>query len=718
MTVFSNDSPIEDIKNDIYDVAPFAKSIAESILNIENPIGTSIALHGVWGSGKSSVVNLIRRYLEQAPSAKLNITEFKCWWFKGEEAMALAFFQALHATLSTSLGDKAKNLLPKIGKTLLQAGPVIGTAMAFSPAAPIAPLFGKTTDFASKYFSDEESLEKVFGQLSKVLEDQDKRFLVIIDDIDRLTPEETLAIFRLVKSAGQLPNLMFLLVFDRKLAEKIVQERYPAEGPHFLEKIIQVNAEIPAPLQIDLNKQMLLFIDEICPGIEDEKVQNILNYFHDIVAPYLSTPRDVVRSKNAMQFSWPAIRNEINIADFIALEAIRLFEPSLYLAIRKNRDLCLGQKDRRDIDKRDPKRFDLFLQGINENRHETVKLALQRLFPAFEEISYSGYGYAASWDRARRVCIEKHFDTYFRGALSDEALSIAEISEIIERADDMAFIQGKLRIAAQTERRNDQFMVPVYLDALDTRAKEIDKEKVEPLLTGLFQIFDEIDLEKDQTDIFGGSRGSKLQFHWLIRSLTRDRFDIQERTQLYINALQKASLGWLVNFVSSASDNYGNHKEEPKREEDCLVTEKSLPNLKKMALAVIRESAGNGKLLHHKDLVSILYRWRDFMNGEASEVRAWTQERMQSDEALVIFAKQFTGKTSSISMGFSGLGDRVPRYTDRVQIKDDIDILDPALLRTGLEQILKEKTLDQKSLDVVKDFITVWDKQLAHATEA
>jgi hypothetical protein len=47
----------------------------------------------------------------------------------------------------------------------------------------------------------------------KVLGDQLKRFLIIIGD----------------KSVGRLPNVICLLVFDRKLAEAIVQERYPSE---------------------------------------------------------------------------------------------------------------------------------------------------------------------------------------------------------------------------------------------------------------------------------------------------------------------------------------------------------------------------------------------------------------------------------------------------------------------------------------------------------
>ena len=52
-------------------------------------------------------------------------------------------------------------------------------------------------------------------------------------------------IFRLVKSVGGLPNVMYLLAYDRQLAEKIVAERYLLRG-HILEKIVQA-FRLPEP---------------------------------------------------------------------------------------------------------------------------------------------------------------------------------------------------------------------------------------------------------------------------------------------------------------------------------------------------------------------------------------------------------------------------------------------------------------------------------------
>lgn len=150
--------------------------------------------------------------------------------------------------------------------------------------------------------------------------------------------------FRLVKSVGRLPNMMYLLAFDRDLAEKLVQERYPSEGPHFLEKIIQAGFEFPLPLQTDLNDAILASVDEICGSPDETQMTRTMNIFYDVVAPYITTPRHVVRFRNAIAVTWPAIANEVNLADFIALETLRLYEPRLFNAIRLHKNEVCGTR--------------------------------------------------------------------------------------------------------------------------------------------------------------------------------------------------------------------------------------------------------------------------------------------------------------------------------------------------------------------------------------
>ena len=709
MTDYFNDSPIKTQDDDHYGISPFAQSLASSILNIQNPIGTTIAIHGPWGSGKSSAVNLVREELKKAGNDTLVVSDFKCWWYRGEEALMLAFFQNLNTILCDKLGDKVKSLIPKIGRGLLQAGPVIGPAVALATTGPLGLLASGSTSFAKRFFPESETLEQTFHKLTKVLKQEDRRFLIIIDDIDRLDPDEALAIFRLVKSVGHLPNVMYLLVYDRALAEKAVAEKYPSEGPHFLEKIIQAGFELPAPLQADLNSAVLTSIEKICGTPNELMVGRIMNNFYDIVVPYIVTPRHVVRFQNAISVTWPAIANDVDIADFIAIEALRLYEPSLFQSIRSNKLKVCGLRQEGGQSQRDDARFNYFLSDISEQRHDIAKIALQRLFPRLETMGYSG-DFVSEWDADRRICVEKHFDTYFRFSLSESTLSTSRISKLTERADDRDFVFSVMREAAATIRKDGSSFVPVYLDELITHASKIDKQKVEPLMSALFEIHDEIDLECDKGRGFYNSlANTSLRFHWLIRRLTADRFTIQERTDLYLTATQSASLGWLVDFVASVKDDYRKHENGPKREEDCLTTEAAIPELVDRALCNIRISATDRSLLSNNNLIYILYRWRDFAGNDPAEVRNWTDSLMENKDALVILAKGFTGESWSYGMGMPGLGDRVSKRTIQAKVDDDIDILDSQAFRTGLEQIRDTGELDEDSIDIVTTLLVVWD---------
>jgi hypothetical protein len=289
---------------------------------------------------------------------------------------------------------------------------------------------------------------------------------------------------------------------------------------------------------------------------------------------------------------------------------------------------------------------------------------------------------------------------------------LGKIKELIARANDRDFVQLTMRSAAQSERRTGSSMIPIYLDELNNHALSVSKENVEPLLSALFEIHDEIDLKKDANGGFMGIANTTLRFHWLIRRLTGDRFSIAERSVMYKAAITSASLGWLVDFVGSARAGYREREGQQIREEDCLVSQEMADQLTTLALNAIRSSAADMSLLQHQDLIYLLYRWRDFMNSDPSEVLKWTQGLLSNPEALVVLARGFTSQSWTRGMGgFGSLGDRVAMPTNVAQIDENTDIIDVKAFRDALDQLLTNKTLDDDSLTTVKDFLAAWDRK-------
>lgn len=128
------DLPISKPNQDMFGVDPFVQALARSVHRMNSPNGVVIALNGPWGSGKSSAINLLKHHLSGATKAgEIEIVDFNPWWFRGEEALVLAFFREIYSATNPSLTERAKKLLPKIGARLLKSGGAV---------APIADAAG------------------------------------------------------------------------------------------------------------------------------------------------------------------------------------------------------------------------------------------------------------------------------------------------------------------------------------------------------------------------------------------------------------------------------------------------------------------------------------------------------------------------------------------------------------------------------------------------
>ena len=58
-------------------------------------------------------------------------------------------------------------------------------------------------------------LSELKDKLAKSLRELNHRFVVTIDDVDRLEPAEVIEILRLVRSVVDLPNIIYLLCYDQ-----------------------------------------------------------------------------------------------------------------------------------------------------------------------------------------------------------------------------------------------------------------------------------------------------------------------------------------------------------------------------------------------------------------------------------------------------------------------------------------------------------------------
>ena len=86
------DLPIEDRDSDRLGRRTFAESIAQHILDVSIEHGFTVAVTGEWGSGKTSVLNMVAETLEERGEA-VAVLSFNPWLFGGSTELVSPFFQ-------------------------------------------------------------------------------------------------------------------------------------------------------------------------------------------------------------------------------------------------------------------------------------------------------------------------------------------------------------------------------------------------------------------------------------------------------------------------------------------------------------------------------------------------------------------------------------------------------------------------------------------------
>lgn len=707
--VLSADHPINVPEEDAFGFDPFARAIATSIAGLKSPEGLVVGVHGPWGSGKSSAVNLIKHHLAVGGlkgAEDLVLIEFNPWWFNGSDALAIAFFRELGSAIGKSLPDKAKDAFRTLGRKLGSASPLIEAAVNLATVGAGGSAAGGTAKFVSDVLGGERTVPEEHAVIAKALRSANKRYLVIIDDLDRLSADDALLIFKLVKSVGRLPNVIYLMVFDRELTEAAVAERFPSEGAHFLEKIVQAAFELPPPEPDDLRSLLLNNIGRIIGEIEDDGMTRFMNVFYDVVAPNIARPRDVVRLTNALEVTWPAVAGDVDAADLLAMETLRLFWPQVHRAIYDNKTLVCGHQLGFEPHARAESHCDARLLGsVPDPERPQLRSALMRLFPALEN-AWSNHFYGAEfgqeWRLQRRVCVEAHFDPYFRFALSDQVAPATEIQTILSRASDPDFIRDALRQALSITRRRGGTRAAVLLDELTFRASQVPEASIAPLVTAIFSIADELDVVADRAGAF--SIGNNfLRIHWLLNRLVTERLPVGERDAVLEAAALTATLRWTIDFTRRCVAEH-EPAEDGRPRGEPLTSAEAAARLRALALARVEAAAADGYLIGLPDLVSKLFRWRDLIgDGGAERVRAWLAERLDHDALVEALARSF------VSVGWThSAGDVVAqRYThlDRGAIGA---LVEPDALRTRIAQILAMEDVDAGRRAALEDFETAW----------
>ena len=247
--------------------ARFIERLASALINPETKNSTEVVvgITGPWGSGKSSLLNLLREHIQEKYPDAL-VVSFDPWLVSGRNDLIAEFLGEMIGTINATEKRKAK--FKRLGATIAQYGAQLASlANLWMPG--LGAIVGGGFKTAEKALPNKKSLTAIRVQLIEELREVATPIIVLVDELDRIEDEEIRTIAQLVRSVLDFPVISYVLAYD---SERVIQalgsgtgekERLD-RGRSYLEKIVQ--PQIPPATFADEIKRLLIAEIKVIEG--------------------------------------------------------------------------------------------------------------------------------------------------------------------------------------------------------------------------------------------------------------------------------------------------------------------------------------------------------------------------------------------------------------------------------------------------------------------
>lgn len=301
-------------------------SMLKDVLREPNNLPVTIGLYGDWGCGKSSVLNLLKKQIENDEEIKDRsiVIYFDGWAFESFDDAKVSLINGIITALkdekrySEEVKEKVTGFCKKLKSTLFSMrsliwgvkniGPHIGMAIATHGASIIPTaieLIKENKSKALKYLEDtlqDLNQEEAYEAVHQFRNDFEKlvnatgmdRIVVLIDDLDRCLPRHIIENLEAIKLFLDVPKVAFVIAADETIVSSAIRSELPviyeqsdteknsAEriGRNYMEKFIQIPYLLPKLGDSEVVTYItLLFCQSLLPKSAFDKVYDAYRQF-------------------------------------------------------------------------------------------------------------------------------------------------------------------------------------------------------------------------------------------------------------------------------------------------------------------------------------------------------------------------------------------------------------------------------------------------------
>ncbi len=659
---FDCDRAIQSEAEDKFGTAKFARDLAVAMRRRTSIESLVIALHGPWGSGKSSIKNMCLDILEKDVSTAPLILHFNPWLFSGQDKIFLSFFNGLATLIGEEKIDGSIELAENLraqGRALASAPELVSVATGITATIvalshgvdpAVSAVTGKTIgDYlkglikgGTPYIlakkekqaidskeaslrSTEQRKNDLKTQLDARLVKKGKPIWVVIDDIDRLTPGEMMQIFQVVKTMADFPGVHYLLLFDRSVVDQNLTKVLKAPSRQFLQKIVQVELDIPTmdhrKLVSYLNERLSILLERIArkPEFDEPRWKHICT---NGLMLYFGTPRNIHRYLNSVSFYIEMLTDEqtleVNPVDLFGLEALRVFEPTLYNQLYSAKHLLAPEDYMKVFHKADAAikaEAQSFVNALkSEYSPSSTKHLSAILFDLFPYLAAASGATKYNEERSDklfrdlRAAHPNHFNRYFRFGRSLDELSTVEIiciREALETGDGLGSILSDLNAKG------------LLLDGLSCMSDHLRVVTVKDTASTLYDLL-------NIGESMGDRYTQRIDLYGYTLELLKMIDNVAEREALFTSVLHRSIYVYMPCLIAFWDLNPST--------QDPIFSEEYLLELRTNYFPVLKKIAAGERLPEPGNLMTILRLFKTWV--EPDEVKSYVSKVIQDNRGL------------------------------------------------------------------------------------
>lgn len=658
-----------------------AQRIATSLIDRTSESGMVVGIEGAWGSGKSSLLYLIGEELEKLPEElRPTVINFQPWLIGGRDALIGSLFSEISKKIQSISIDlrgggsskiakakKAGKALRKFVNALSAAGAAIEVAGELSDLAMIK-WGGLILKSVRGSFGEKEvppQLAELKEKLADALLDLNHRFVVTIDDVDRLEPAEVIEVLRLVRSVIDLPNIIYLLCYDGEILEHSVEKAGGVKnGRSYLEKIIQLPVMVPAPEPFQLRQWFSDDLRLLAIAKDDEELARLKSVVDFEGGRQLMTPRSVVRALDAIRFFWPPLRDiGGDVADLVWIQLIKAGNQPLYRWIEEYcATMSLASLGVVNIDEIKKKSILTSLhKKVSEDYFDDLGYRVafseqllgfdaefsegDKSFEIFNAVSKKELDEAVA---KKRLTSPDHYRFYFAMNAPSHALSQDEYAAIFDALKNDSKKVGNELLCLQGKEASDSL---TKADLLLERMNGSFIEKMQlvecrNLLGAFSNVLDE------------AYKIRSFELNWMnslwdraekLVPLLLSRLDVDQRAPVINDVFSKGmAIGWLTSIFRSETFAHGLFGKRKKSPENRILKEDEFKNVVKIMIERYRNMTSD-EIFSSPIPADIFFAWKQ--GGDDAGVKTFVDACISSNEGLIKLLENMLSTVNSSHNG-------------------------------------------------------------------